>query len=31
MMDLMGGLARIDHNEITVLVTDAEKSSDINS
>ncbi|KAL8265052.1 hypothetical protein R6Q59_023182 [Mikania micrantha] len=28
-MALMGGLARIGNNEITVLVNDAEKSSDI--
>nr|YP_010947787.1 CF1 subunit epsilon [Oplopanax japonicus]YP_011031568.1 ATP synthase CF1 epsilon subunit [Oplopanax elatus]QIQ27007.1 ATP synthase CF1 epsilon subunit [Oplopanax horridus]WMH04803.1 CF1 subunit epsilon [Oplopanax japonicus]WMH04890.1 CF1 subunit epsilon [Oplopanax japonicus]WMH04977.1 CF1 subunit epsilon [Oplopanax japonicus]WMH05064.1 CF1 subunit epsilon [Oplopanax japonicus] len=30
-MALMGGFARIDNNEITVLVNDAEKSSDIDS
>nr|YP_010962256.1 ATP synthase CF1 epsilon subunit [Tongoloa elata]WNH40876.1 ATP synthase CF1 epsilon subunit [Tongoloa elata] len=30
-MALMGGFARIGNNEITVLVNDAEKSSDINS
>nr|YP_010961725.1 ATP synthase CF1 epsilon subunit [Tongoloa tagongensis]WNH40170.1 ATP synthase CF1 epsilon subunit [Tongoloa tagongensis] len=30
-MVLMGGFARIGNNEITVLVNDAEKSSDINS
>nr|YP_009122731.1 ATP synthase CF1 epsilon subunit [Dendropanax dentigerus]YP_009159544.1 AtpE [Dendropanax morbifer]YP_010020741.1 ATP synthase CF1 epsilon subunit [Dendropanax oligodontus]AJK29890.1 ATP synthase CF1 epsilon subunit [Dendropanax dentigerus]AKQ20734.1 AtpE [Dendropanax morbifer]QOK35636.1 ATP synthase CF1 epsilon subunit [Dendropanax oligodontus]UEC45378.1 AtpE [Dendropanax morbifer] len=30
-MALMGGFARIDKNEITVLVNDAEKSSDIDS
>ncbi|KAJ0477246.1 putative ATP synthase, F1 complex, delta/epsilon subunit, F0F1 ATP synthase delta/epsilon subunit [Helianthus annuus] len=28
-MTLMGGFARIGNNEITVLVNDAEKSSDI--
>ncbi|KAF5773798.1 putative ATP synthase, F1 complex, delta/epsilon subunit, F0F1 ATP synthase delta/epsilon subunit [Helianthus annuus] len=28
-MALMGGFARIGNNEITVLVNDAEKSSDI--
>nr|AFK39852.1 unknown [Lotus japonicus] len=28
-MALMGGFARIDNNEITVLVNDAEKGSDI--
>ena len=28
-MALMGGLARIGNNEITILVNDAEKSSDI--
>nr|YP_010271222.1 ATP synthase CF1 epsilon subunit [Pleurospermum franchetianum]UKB87259.1 ATP synthase CF1 epsilon subunit [Pleurospermum franchetianum]WCF68930.1 CF1 subunit epsilon [Pleurospermum franchetianum] len=30
-MALMGGFARIGNNEITVLVNDAEKSSDIDS
>nr|YP_009245679.1 ATP synthase CF1 epsilon subunit [Carum carvi]YP_010695452.1 CF1 subunit epsilon [Paraligusticum discolor]YP_010696932.1 CF1 subunit epsilon [Pleurospermum uralense]QWQ53159.1 ATP synthase F0 subunit E [Aegopodium podagraria]AKS28694.1 ATP synthase CF1 epsilon subunit [Carum carvi]UWM94402.1 ATP synthase CF1 epsilon subunit [Carum carvi]WCF67715.1 CF1 subunit epsilon [Paraligusticum discolor]WCF69796.1 CF1 subunit epsilon [Pleurospermum uralense] len=30
-MALMGGFARIGNNEITVLVNDAEKGSDINS
>nr|YP_010962078.1 ATP synthase CF1 epsilon subunit [Tongoloa arguta]WNH40698.1 ATP synthase CF1 epsilon subunit [Tongoloa arguta] len=30
-MALMGGFARIGNNEITVLVNDAEKSSDIHS
>nr|YP_009141226.1 ATP synthase CF1 epsilon subunit [Lathyrus clymenum]AIL55752.1 ATP synthase CF1 epsilon subunit [Lathyrus clymenum] len=29
-MALMGGFARIGNNEITILVTDAEKASDIN-
>ncbi|KAK4733698.1 hypothetical protein R3W88_007959 [Solanum pinnatisectum] len=29
-MALMGGFARIGNNEITVLVNDAEKGSDIN-
>ena len=30
-MALMGGFARIGNNEITVLVNDAEKGSDIDS
>ncbi|KAL8214070.1 hypothetical protein R6Q57_003519 [Mikania cordata] len=30
MMALMGGFTRIGHDDITVLVNDAEKSSDIN-
>nr|YP_010397015.1 AtpE [Ligusticum litangense]QHV38435.1 ATP synthase CF1 epsilon subunit [Hansenia forrestii]QPG23874.1 ATP synthase CF1 epsilon subunit [Hansenia forrestii]UQJ76407.1 AtpE [Ligusticum litangense] len=30
-MALMGGFARIGNNEITILVNDAEKSSDIDS
>uniref|UniRef100_A0AAU6MVE8 ATP synthase epsilon chain, chloroplastic n=1 Tax=Fuchsia x standishii TaxID=3144444 RepID=A0AAU6MVE8_9MYRT len=30
-MALMGGFARIGNNEITILVNDAEKGSDINS
>nr|YP_009138670.1 ATP synthase CF1 epsilon subunit [Lathyrus ochroleucus]AIK20964.1 ATP synthase CF1 epsilon subunit [Lathyrus ochroleucus]AIK21039.1 ATP synthase CF1 epsilon subunit [Lathyrus ochroleucus] len=29
-MALMGGFARIGNNEITILVTDAERASDIN-
>jgi F0F1-type ATP synthase epsilon subunit len=30
-MALMGGFARINNKEITILVNDAEKSSDIDS